>query len=188
MKYCKNLFCLLLAAMLVSCSTPTQVEDDTTTTNDVAAVTESETEADPYEGIDLGGMALRFLNTEGKLWDTMSILDYEELTGVGVEDAVFNRNRTLEDKLNMTISVDEVSDYQTAMSKSVTAGEDLYDVVYTMSDLLASNITAGMFQNLKDIPRFVRRRLSSASHVYGYDRCLLCQPFYFGGQWFGYTL
>lgn len=151
MKHCKNLFCLLLAAMLVSCSTPTQVEDDTTTTNDVATVTDAETEAEPYEGIDLGGMELRFLNTEGKLWDTMSILDYEELSGVSIEDSVFNRNRTLEDKLNMTILVDEVANYQTAMSKSVTAGEDLYDVVYTMSTSLASNITAGMFQNLKDI-------------------------------------
>lgn len=152
MKKCKNLLCLLLVAMLVSCSAPANTETTANSDTDTSVTTAPETEADPYEGIDLGGMELRFLNTEGKLWDTMSILDYEELTGVGVEDAVFNRNRTLEDKLNMTILVNEVSDYQTAMSKSVTAGEDLYDVVYTMSTSLASNITAGMFQNLKDIP------------------------------------
>lgn len=137
--------------MLVSCSAPVETETIANNSIDATATTTPETEADPYEGFDLDGMELRFLNTEGKLWDTMSILDYEELSGVSIEDAVFNRNRTLEDKLNMLISVDAVADYQTALSKTVTAAEDRYDVAYTMSDSLASNITAGMFQNLNTI-------------------------------------
>ena len=129
MKRAKNLLCLLLAGMLLSCGS-TVVEDDTNPDNgdtNVSTDTSVETEADPYAGIDLGGMELRFLNTEGRMWDTMSILDFAETDGTSLNDAIYNRNRTLEEKLNMTIIVNEVvnTELQSRLNQAIAATEDL---------------------------------------------------------------
>lgn len=148
----KHLLCLLLAGLLLTSCAGNTDKSTETTGGDVQTIEEAtETEVDPYANIDLGGMELRFLNYPGKMWDTMSILDYEDLSGVGLEDAVYNRNRTLEDRLNMKIVVYEEKKFQNALVQTVAANEDLYDAVYTKTDSLASNIAAGMFQNLKDI-------------------------------------
>lgn len=158
MKKAKNLLCFLLACMLLSCGS-TIVEEDTAPNSDVSddtvvsTDTSEETEADPYAGVDLGGMELRFLNAEGKLWDTMSILDFDEMTGVGLDDAIYTRNRTIEDNLSVSIVVNEVvdSDLVSMVTQAVTSSEDLYDVVYLSSDKLAANVTAGNLLNLYDI-------------------------------------
>ena len=151
----RNLLALFLAVLLLAaCGSPESANTPDTSPT-VAENTEAATETvppDPYAGIDLAGMELRFLNYEGRLWNTMSILDFSELTGVGLDDAVYNRNRTLEDKLNMKIVVTEVSDLQGQLSKTVSAAEDVYDAVYTMSDSIATNVAAGLLQNLPDIP------------------------------------
>lgn len=152
MKNRKNIFCILIAALLVSCGTPDADTPDTTPSPASTTETETETEApDPYDGIDLAGMELRFLNCEGRLWNTMSVLDCDELTGVGLDDAVYNRNRTLEDRLHMKIVVTQNNDLQGQLTKSVSASEDVYDVVYTLSDGIAANVTAGNLQNLTEI-------------------------------------
>lgn len=152
MKNRKNIFCILIAALLVSCGTPDADTPDTTPSPASTTETETETEApDPYDGIDLAGMELRFLNCEGRLWNTMSILDCDELTGVGLDDAVYNRNRTLEDRLHMKIVVTQNNDLQGQLTKSVSASEDVYDVVYTLSDGIAANVTAGNLLNLTEI-------------------------------------
>ena len=146
---------LLAAALLLAACASAEHSDTPDSAPAVPANTESipETEpADPYADIDLSGMALRFLNYEGRLWNTMSILDFPELTGVGLDDAVYNRNRTLEEKLNMKIVVTETTALQGMLTKSVSAGEDTFDAVYTMSDDISANVTGGNLLNLYDIP------------------------------------
>ncbi len=153
MRKSRNLLALFLAALLLAACGSKEPADTPDTSPAAAENTENAetTPPDPYAGIDLAGMELRFLNCEGRLWNTMSILDFPELTGVGLDDAVYNRNRTLEDRLNMKIVVTENGDMQGLLNKSVSAGEDTYDAVYTMSDSIAVNVTAGNFMNLPDI-------------------------------------
>lgn len=147
---------VLLAAAMLSAACASAEPTDTSavkpnTTGEDSSAAETE-KADPYAGIDLSGMELRFLNYEGRLWNTMSVLDYPELSGVGLDDAVYNRNRGLEDRLNMKIIVTETTALQGMLTKSVSAGEDTFDAVYTMSDDISTNVTGGNLLNLYDIP------------------------------------
>ena len=164
MRNLKNAISLLLCAMLISgslasCAKDTSVESGKTPSNDTVSVADNtnadaETNADPYAGIDLGGMDLRLLNVEGRQWGLMSIIEYPEQTGVSLDDAIYHRNRTLEEKLNMKMVVNEkpTDDCKGALDESVLAGDDLYDGVFTLSDDLAAHVIAGNYLNLLDIP------------------------------------
>lgn len=164
MRNLKNAISLLLCAMLISgslasCAKDTSVESGKTPSNDTVSVADNtnadaETNADPYAGIDLGGMDLRLLNVEGRQWGLMSIIEYPEQTGVSLDDAIYHRNRTLEEKLNMKMVVSEkpTDDCKGALDESVLAGDDLYDGVFTLSDDLAAHVIAGNYLNLLDIP------------------------------------
>lgn len=148
---------LLLVAMLTAtgamtaCSTD-EKQDETTPTNEVTTTeTTSETEADPYAGYDLSGYTLRILNVEGVVWGTPQ-LDVEEISGNAVDDATYTRNRALEEKLNFTLSVLEENEPHKALEKAVNAGEDLYDVSYTITDQTASNVSKNLYANILDLP------------------------------------
>ena len=160
MKTIQSAVSLLICAMLVSgsivsCSKDTPTESNISTDfADTNADTAAETTADPYAGIDLSGMDLRLLNVEGRQWGLMSIIEYPEQTGVSLDDAIYDRNRTLEEKLNMKMVVSEkpTDDCKGALDASVLAGDDLYDGVFTLSDDLAAHVIAGNYLNLLDIP------------------------------------
>lgn len=109
------------------------------------------TAADPYAGIDLNGFTLRILNVKDVYWN-IPMLDHDELTGDSVSDAVFNRNRDIEKKLNFTLEIIQSDDTTADLIKTVSAGSDEYDAAYTLSDNMQSNITGGYFMNILDIP------------------------------------
>ncbi len=154
MKYIQKSISLLLVLLLLTqlgaCGNSEPVSETQTETAP-ETVLEEETEPDPYAGIDLNGYNLRILNTEGVVWGTPR-LDVEGMTGVAVDDAVYTRNRTLEDTLNFTITVTEDKDPDGALAKAVNAGEDLYDISYTRTDLSASNVTKNLYANILDLP------------------------------------
>lgn len=137
-------------------ATPSGSGSDTATANDTTKAPVNETteapvtEVDPFEGVDLGGFNLRVLNPEGRLWDTLSIFDFDEQTGEQVYDAIYMRNRLVEDKLNMTIEVIYPTSGKTYkdFSKAMEAGEDLYDAVFIRSNQLSPNMASGYFYNL----------------------------------------
>nr|MBQ4318212.1 hypothetical protein [Clostridia bacterium] len=148
---------LLMSMLLTACSGDggsAAVTNDTADTT-AAEVTEAETTAAPYSDINLDGYEMRILNVAGRLWNTMSVLDYETLSGDIVEDAVYNRNRAVESKLNIKLNVitpsDTNSGIQNELNKAVSAGDDLYDAAYTTSDNMSANIVNGYYLNLKDI-------------------------------------
>ena len=129
---------LLLTAMVTACGR-TAVSDETV--NLESAVTESSTPIEtvrsyPSEVADFGGYTFTFLNEEDDFWTgTNHILDYKELTGDGLSDAIYNRNRDVEDRMNIRFEVikatmGSANDERTLMNKSIAAMEDLYDIVY----------------------------------------------------------
>ncbi|MBQ7982286.1 MAG: extracellular solute-binding protein [Clostridia bacterium] len=122
----------------------------------VPETTAVEEEAYPYETPDLGGYALRVLSA-GFLWDMYMEVDVTETTGEVLNDAVYNRNRRVEDKLNCTFDETnlEVSDDPGNLNKklqeSIMAGEDLYDVAYAAIYNTPAMVTDGYFRNLLDV-------------------------------------
>ncbi len=141
MKAKKLLSILLLIAMLVSCSdSGNSTTDETTPSNDVSAEnstsgeTADETEAHyPYEIAKYGGHTFTFLNCEDDHWAGANhIVDYEELTGEPVSDAIYSRNRLVEEEMEVVFKVekDALGNLYGKMSTAVNAGDDIYDVAY----------------------------------------------------------
>lgn len=138
--HAKKLLCVLLAAlMLAGCggtaaggsaeNAPAEAEINMTPTEETEAetmLTDSIPSAD-YDGYTFhyiteyweGTVANRFLR---EMWS-------EELTGEALNDAVWERNQYLEEKLNIHITAADSRDSYTDVMGAVQAGDDLYQLV-----------------------------------------------------------
>ncbi len=157
------LACLLTAGTLLSCSdagkTPA-VETDADTT---AAVTEDTSgEPDPFSSFDFGGEQIRFWIDATDNYGTGSscylIIDDPENAGDIVNDAVIERNRYVEELLNVDLAFTECeynySEIIGQLSALVAAGEDAYDVVnHSISDLIVLSLD-GYLMNFRDGAHF----------------------------------
>lgn len=128
---------LLLCAMLTSlaaCGSTAEVE----TAPDMAADTETETETekrwlDDVPEMDLGGTSIRFILEDG-VNDNLterSLVAEEDAEDI-VSAAVYNRNLSISERLNVNIEVIETVATPKAgemVRAAVIAGEDTYDVV-----------------------------------------------------------
>ncbi len=129
----------LLLAMLSACGdsgTPTK-PTETSPVDNTADTTAETKEVYPAELSDYGGYTFTFLNQEDDFWTGANhILDYDSSTGESVSDAVYKRNREVEERLNIKFevikgSLDTDSNMRSLMNRAITANEDIYDVVYT---------------------------------------------------------
>lgn len=99
---------LLLVAMLTSCSGGTTV--DTTPSEPPEIETETETETvitDDVPELDFGGASFRSIGQT----DTSSDIYAEEETGDAMNDAIYIRNRGVEERLNVVIEPMEEINY-----------------------------------------------------------------------------
>ncbi len=130
MKRSISLFCaLIVAATVISCGETTS-QPVVTDKGDIVT-TEAETSIyDSLPQADLGGYEFRVLNNTSNFATT--IFDIEEQSGDILEDAVYIRNRYVENRLNCVISVqDESYDVVNSMvSKGVQSGEDFADIYF----------------------------------------------------------
>ena len=107
----KRILALLLAAMIlasaVSCGNGNEKETDKATDSDTTAnSTETETEETRLtdslpEDLDFGGATYTIYAREDLEWGTEMYVD--ELNGEIVNDAIYNRSRTVDDRLNVAI-------------------------------------------------------------------------------------
>lgn len=126
-----------------------------TTASDAAAVTEEEGEtAIPYEysGETYDGAAFRMLGQDSCNWANPLIVP-EALNGELINDALYNRNKRVEDKLNVTISaiLDTKDNIPNLVKKAVTAGDDSYDLAFYPNDVISSPITSDYFLDLNEL-------------------------------------
>lgn len=147
---------LLFAALLTSIScggTGNHAETDDITTSDTPV------KPDPgyvYPQLDLGEREFTILNT-AQNYNFYTTLDIEEQTGDPVDDAIFNRNRFLEDTFNMKIVIDEsyqLDKASEALRKTIIAGEDVYDVAFLRDFWLSGLISDGGLADLQDYDGF----------------------------------
>ncbi len=152
---------LVLLGAAVSCGGDPSAEGTQTTASadneTVAAVTEADTYG--YDTPDLGGYALRILNS-GDLWDMYMHVDVKETDGEVLNDAVYARNRKIEEKLNCAFdetqydvagASNDINVMTKHIQETVMAGEDLYDVMYSSVNTTPAMVTDGYFLNLLDI-------------------------------------
>ena len=155
------LACLMMTPSVLSCGGTDTPANDTSavtgTAQTTAAPADTDTEAlYPYETPDLGGYTLRILSS-GYLWDMFQEVDVTETNGEVLNDAVYNRNRKVEAKLNCAFDEYniEVNDDPTTLNNhlknTLLSGEDAYDVAYACVYLTPAMVTDGYFQNLLDI-------------------------------------
>lgn len=158
MKTAKNMLVMLLVALLV---TPTLVAcgntvDETTQTKttgeNVETETETETElTDSVPELDFDGASFRSIGQESALYD----LYMEEETGDALNDSIYYRNRDIEERFHVVIEATEAirySELSPQVKKTITAGDDAYDLVLGQMEQSGYDAQGGIYQNWYDIP------------------------------------
>ena len=153
---------LALALLLPGCSAGTQPREDAGRT-EVAVPTvpdvpvEAETE-DPYEkdslpdDLDFGGQTLRIglYSTQG------AAVAPEEETGDILNDAVFQRNARVTERLNVKIELSphtcEWPDYRQLVLNAITAGTGDYDAWHLWQYDFANTVSQNYWLDLQDAP------------------------------------
>jgi len=123
--------------------------------------TEPEEGASPEERIptglpeaDLGGYKFRVVSrAENHVHWFARDISAEEETGDPINDAVYRRNKTIEETYNIEIvDLPQRGNPTETAQKAVRAGDDMFDVVSTSLDGVANMGTAGLLFNLRRIP------------------------------------
>ncbi len=118
---------LLLAAMLTSLAACGETATETTAVTDTAATEAVETEPAFDDGLPEKDFAGRTFTSLIPSW-TSNLMMAEELTGETLNDALYNRDITVESRFNVDI-VSHVTDDATAdIKNTAAAGDDLYQI------------------------------------------------------------
>ena len=151
---------LLTAGMLVSCGS-TEDKPETNIPNaeneETAGETVPETEPDPFADTDFGGQSLR-INSSNDFTDATNahrfIAGSGEMNGEIVNDAVYKRNETVQELLNVTLEITPsewmYSNANTQIEKIVLAGDSQFDIVANDIMCLAKLTPKAYFHSVKD--------------------------------------
>ncbi len=147
----------LLAAMLTTAAAcgettpPDDSVDDTTSSQSVETTVPEITSDLPDK--DWGGEEFMVLGQEDANYSQFQNFEIyaESENGEVVNDAIFRRNSTLEDKYNVKISQTLVTTPASELSKTITAGEDLYDLAFVKSIEITSPALQGYFYDLYNV-------------------------------------
>lgn len=159
------LLALLLSANIVSCGTGTQHGANTSGSDDVTTEPESTTEpVDPASVLELPdsdfkGREFRVLGNEGSYpqWNNFEIYAESE-NGDVVNDAVFRRNRAVEDRYNVKVTQiiqnsggDQDACLVPHIRQTVMAGDDLYDLAFTTISGIGTLAREGLVYDLNGV-------------------------------------
>lgn len=131
-------------------------EDVGLTEKDTGNEEESTAPTYEYPTLDMGGRDFRILNSK-PVWNFTTAIVAEEETEDVLNDAIFNRNKFIEDQFNINmveIPVD-INSIAASTKKAVQAGDDIYDIIYcprAADTSIGGLITSGYFYNLDNIP------------------------------------
>lgn len=154
---------LSVAVSVLSCAE--QAEKSTaSTTAAVSEVTAELTDAeirkaipDDLPDVDYAGKQFRIITRDGCSNAHIDDLFMEEMTGDVIDDAVFTRNQSVEERFNTKITVIPVNEADEAtltnmLRKSITAGSDEYDLAVAHMIHMGTSATNGLYYNWYDIP------------------------------------
>ncbi|MCQ2432000.1 MAG: hypothetical protein MJ175_05275 [Clostridia bacterium] len=147
---------LLLAAALTACGETAQSPVETSTKAETEAVTAAETEAPvidlvdkpELDGLDFGGAVMRIRTTSNP--NVHGYIDVKEENGDTLDDAIYRRNRTAEDKLNFVI--EEVIDDSPDIRRILLSGDDAYELCNTMCPMALTYWSEGLVIDMDTLP------------------------------------
>ncbi len=153
---------LVLTAFLISCGS--DAPSDTEKETDNAASTETEAVSAAEEDVarealglptdlSFAGEEFLFLGKAGDFgyYATTDLWTAEE-TGEPLNDAVFVRNRAVEELLNVTIGINNMEDPASEITRTVQAGDDIYDAVWAPARQLYTLSAQGYLLDFHEIP------------------------------------
>lgn len=146
---------LISMTVLASCSEKPAAADTTVTTAAVQAKTvEGETTELVYSELvpaaNFDGYEFTFANDPISV-EYYSVIDIEELTGDALEDAIYERNRRVENRYNVTIKAINTG-APDLIRASVTAGTGDVDVGYVLQQSVMSLISGGYLRTINSLP------------------------------------
>lgn len=168
MKKATNLLSLLLAGLLLaSCSNAAGGQNETSPADTVAlpssseSTVESESETtyipDDLKDEDFGGYAFRILSCVFYNKELATYITYDELTGVPVDDALYNSKTNIEDRFKVGISWIETGNESaglTAAKNAINAGDDAFDILIGHDTNTVGLGKSGLLRNMYDIDEF----------------------------------
>lgn len=122
---------LILFQFFLSCSEPADAAVETTVADTAAETTELHFSADYIPDTDLGGYEFRIVTVEQGVYSLILAANSTEENGEVINDAIYKRNRIIEDRYNMKFTEIGVPAYDALTSnfkKSVTAASDDFDL------------------------------------------------------------
>ncbi len=154
MKSKKLISLLLLAAMLTS-TIACGSEGDGNTNDTTTAANEDTTVQDEYvfPTLDCNNDAFNILNIQN-VWSMYTYIDFEAQTGETLDDAVYNRNRKVEELFNVDLNVieDSIDNVHKLVRTSVMADDDEYDVAYIKGEHIGGIISDKLVTDLSTVP------------------------------------
>ena len=103
--------------------------------------------------VTFGGHEMRLL-VRGEAHTLFAARDIyaEELNGELINDAVFHRNRAIEERFDVTISQEAVANPGSFIVRLINAGDDVYDALVDATIASVNLSGAGMLVDLKTVP------------------------------------
>ncbi len=153
---------LLLAMLLPLASCGKAAEETAVSTETAAAETIVETETELTTELpekDWGGQVFTVLGNDNQTYDQFDNfeIDVEELNGEVVNDAIYNRNLSVEQLYN--VSIQQVLMSGTSNNENVTelknatiAGDALYDVTFVVLMYIGNAVNQGLMQDMNALP------------------------------------
>jgi len=159
--------CLIFSMLIlcISCGANSSSENNTGTTDNPAAEEKSESTETEEEKImpdlpemNFGGLEIilfgRALETTGYVKNYSETASEEE-NGEIMNDAIYKRNRVIEEKYNVIITGKLSGDYGSLsgeIKKSVTAGDNFFDAAFASINDCVGLSTEGFLVDLKTVP------------------------------------
>jgi ABC-type glycerol-3-phosphate transport system substrate-binding protein len=161
-----NFIVFMTILLFTACNASEEKQQQTTAAPNAASENDSgniQEESDSgknlydFPALDCGGEDFTFLNVTTE-WDFYTAIVQEEIQGEALSDAIYNRNRLIEEKFNVQIK--EVGVLITEMTNrlrnTIMAGDDLYDAAYCPGEWSGSSVgtlaVSNLFHNLKNVP------------------------------------
>lgn len=145
---------LILTMLLASCGSTTTVDDSTESNSDTTAVdetTETKLTAD-LPDVRYDDTTITYLTADPYV-DHFRLIT--ELTGEALNDAAFNRNLAVSDRLGVefdAVQVD-VGNVMSTLQNAIAAGDTTYDYVFPHATFgVPGMVSSGLLYNVYDLP------------------------------------